>query len=294
MGSAEQQPRVAMVTGASRGIGKAIAIELAAAGFAVAITARTVREGEQREHSSTLRKTDTTPLPGSLDSTLEEIGKLGGKALALAADLMEHDTLGAATAEVIEHYGRLDVLVHCGRYVGPGHMDLFLDTPIDILRKHLEANCLGPMVMNQIAIPQMLRQGSGTIVHITSSAGFDTPAKPAGQGGWGMGYGISKAAFHRTAGILNTELAGSGLNFFNVQPGFVVTERMKQDMGEFGFGTSGAAPIVPAKVVRWLCTDPEARQYSGKTIAAQPFCLERGLLPGWSGPAASGPGILDV
>jgi NAD(P)-dependent dehydrogenase (short-subunit alcohol dehydrogenase family) len=283
-----------MVTGASRGIGKAIAIELADAGFAVAITARTVREGEQREHSSTLRKTDTTPLPGSLDVTLEEIDKLGGKAMAVAADLMEHGTLGAATAKVIEHFGRLNVLVHCGRYVGPGHMDLFLDTPVDILRKHLEANCLGPMVMNQIAIPQMLRQGSGTIVHITSSAGFDTPPKPAGQGGWGMGYGISKAAFHRTAGILHTELAGSGLSFFNVQPGFVVTERMKQDMGEFGFGTSGAAPIVPAKVVRWLCTDPEARQYSGKTIAAQPFCHERGLMPGWPGPAASGPSILDV
>ena len=282
--SAQPASRVAMVTGASRGIGKAIAIELADAGFDVAITARTVREGEQREHSSTVRKSDTSPLPGSLDSTLAEIANLGGRALALAADLLEHGMLGAATARVIDHFGRLDVLVHCGRYVGPGHMDLFLDTPIDLLRKHIEANCLGPLVMNQIAIPQMIRQGGGTIVHITSSAGFDDPKQPAGKGGWGMGYGISKAAFHRTAGVLNTELSDQGIRVFNIQPGFVVTERMIQDMGEFGFGTTGAPPVVPAKVVRWVCTDPGADALVGETIAAQPFCLERGLLPGWTGP----------
>jgi len=293
MAAQDTTPRVALVTGASRGIGKAVAIELADAGFDVAVTARTVNEGERREHSSTLHKSDTSPLPGSLNSTIEEIEKLGGRAMAVAADLLEHGTLGAATAKVIEHFGRLDVLVHCGRYVGPGHMDLFMDTPIDILRKHLEANCLGPLVMNQIAIPQMLRQKSGTIVHITSSAGFDTPRQPAGQGGWGMGYGISKAAFHRTVGILDTELSSQGIRFFNIQPGFVATERMKQDMGEFGFGDSGAPPTVPAKVVRWVCTNPEAEQYSGQTIAAQPFCHERGLLPGWNGPDNAGPSVVE-
>jgi NAD(P)-dependent dehydrogenase (short-subunit alcohol dehydrogenase family) len=241
-----------------------------------------------------LRKTDTSPLPGSLDSTISEIARLGGRATAFAADLLDHATLVAATEKVIKHYGRLDVVVHCGRYVGPGHMDLFMDTPVDILRQHIEANCLGPLVMNQIAIAQMLRQGSGTIVHITSSAGFDTPRKPAGQGGWGMGYGISKAAFHRTVGILDTELGSQGLMFFNVQPGFVVTERMKQDMGAFGFGADGSPPIVPAKVVRWVCTQAEARQFSGKTIAAQHFCHERGLLADWAGPAVAGPSIIDV
>lgn len=294
MATHEKATGVALVTGASRGIGKAIAIELADAGFDVAITARTMNEGERREHSSTLRETDTSPLPGSLGSTFAEIERLGGRAMAVAADLLEHGTLSAAIAKVIEHYGRLDALVHCGRYVGPGHMDLFMDTPVDILRKHIEANCLGPMVMNQIAIPQMLRQGSGTIVHITSSAGFDTPRKPAGQGGWGMGYGISKAAFHRTVGILHTELSAQGLRFFNIQPGFVVTERMKQDMGEFGFGGDGASPIVPAKVVRWVCMEAEAAMFSGKTIAAQHFCHERGLLPNWPGPGVAGPSVIEL
>jgi NAD(P)-dependent dehydrogenase (short-subunit alcohol dehydrogenase family) len=276
--------RVAMVTGASRGIGKACAIELAEAGFDVAVTARTVHEGERREHSSTIKASDSSPLPGSLTGTIEAIDRLGGRSMAVAADLLEHGTLGAAVARVIERWGRIDVIVHSGRYVGPGHMDRFLDTPIDILRKHIEANVLGPLVMNQVAIPKMLEQGGGTIVNITSGAAFSDPTLPAGAGGWGMGYGISKGAFHRVAGILNTELGDQGIRVFNVEPSYVTTERMKKDMEKFGFVDQGAPPEVPAKVVRWLCTDPEADLFRNTTIEAQQFCHERGLLPGWDGP----------
>ena len=73
----ESAGRVAFVTGASRGIGKAIAVELADAGYDVAILARTVHEGEAREHSSTLKRSDTSPLPGSLDGTAELIRASG-------------------------------------------------------------------------------------------------------------------------------------------------------------------------------------------------------------------------
>ena len=69
--------RTAFVTGASRGIGKAIAIELADAGYDVAITARTVHEGDAREHSSTLQRSDTSPLPGSLDATADLVRAAG-------------------------------------------------------------------------------------------------------------------------------------------------------------------------------------------------------------------------
>ena len=69
--------KVAFVTGASRGIGKAIAIELAEGGYDVAITARTVHEGDAREHSSTLKRSDTSPLPGSLDTTADLVRSAG-------------------------------------------------------------------------------------------------------------------------------------------------------------------------------------------------------------------------
>ena len=74
---------VAFITGASRGIGRACAVELAALGYDVAVTARTVREGERRDHSSTLRAVDDSPLPGSLEAVVSQIEALGQRALAV-------------------------------------------------------------------------------------------------------------------------------------------------------------------------------------------------------------------
>src|SRR6516164_2965549 len=121
--------KVAFITGASRGIGKTCAIELAEAGFDIVVTARTVVEGEQREHSPTLKRTDTSALPGSLNSTVELCEAAGAKAMSVQADLLDPASLGAAVATTLERWGRIDVVVHNGRYIGPGHMDQFLDTP---------------------------------------------------------------------------------------------------------------------------------------------------------------------
>ncbi len=276
--------KVAFITGASRGIGKACAIELAEAGYDIAVTARTVKEGEAREHSSTIAESDTSPLPGSLESTTEICEAKGVRAISVAADLLEPESLGAAVTTVLERWGRIDVVIHNGRYIGPGHMDRFLDTPIELLRKQMEGNFFAQLIINKLVLPAMIKQGSGTIINITSSAGFADPNSAAGDGGWGMGYGTSKGAVQRIAGILKAELADKGIRFFNLQPGLIVTERMIQDMGKFGFSSKGTGPEVPAKVVRWLCTDPEADDFNGKTIEGQAFCHERNLMPGWEGP----------
>jgi len=275
---------VAFITGASRGIGKACAIELAAAGFDIAITARTVSEGEPREHSSTLRESDTSALPGSLSTTAALVEKEGVEVLVVPADLLDPASLGAAVATVLERKGGIDVVVHNGRYIGPGHMDRFLDTPIELLRKQMEGNVFAPLIINQLVLPSMLARGAGTIVNITSASGYADPTMPAGSGGWGMGYGISKGAFHRIAGFLTVELGDQGIRCFNVQPGLIATERIGQDMAKFGIANNGAPMEVLGKVVRWLCTDPEADRFNGENIEAQHFCHERGLLPGWEGP----------
>jgi NAD(P)-dependent dehydrogenase (short-subunit alcohol dehydrogenase family) len=275
--------KVAFVTGASRGIGKGIAVELADAGYDVAITARTVHEGDAREHSSTLRRSDTTPLPGSLDSTAELVEGAGRRCLTVAADLLDHPSLVAAADTVIREWGRVDVLVNNGRYVGPGHMDLILDTPVRILRDHLEANALAPVVLIKAVVPGMVERGGGTVINITSGAGYGDPPAPAGQGGWGLGYAFSKGAMHRIAGVLAVETGGVGIRSFNVQPGFITTERMVQDMAAFGFDAStGAPPAVVGKVCRWLLESPDAAQHNGRTIEAQELCDELGLLAGWS------------
>jgi NAD(P)-dependent dehydrogenase (short-subunit alcohol dehydrogenase family) len=273
----------AFVTGASRGVGKGIALELANAGYDVAITSRTVAEGESREHSSTVQRSDTTPLPGSLESTAELVRAAGQRCLVVPADLLDHPTLVAAADAVVAEWGQVDVLVNNARYVGPGHMDLILDTPVRVLRDHLEANMLAPIVLIKALVPQMIERGSGTVINITSGAAYHDPPAPAGRGGWGLGYGSSKGAMHRIAPLLALELADQGVRAFNVQPGFIATERIQQDMARFGFDASKGAPAaLVGRVCVWLLESPDATALNGQTIEAQELCDELGLLPGWS------------
>jgi NAD(P)-dependent dehydrogenase (short-subunit alcohol dehydrogenase family) len=270
-----------MVTGASRGIGKAIAVRLAQEGYDVALTARTVREGEAREHSSTLKKSDTRPLPGSLQSTAALVEESGRSALLVPADLLDRSTLEEAVAAVLDRWGRIDVLVNNGRYIGPGHMDLLLDTPLELLDAHLQANVMSPILLIKLVAPRMLEQGEGTIVNVTSAVAYRDPPAPAGRGGWGLGYAMSKGAFHRIAGIVAAELGDQGIRAYNVQPGFVATERIAMDMGEFGFDAStGAPPEVVAAVVAWLLSGGSGVA-NGATVEAQEVSAEQRLLPGW-------------
>jgi NAD(P)-dependent dehydrogenase (short-subunit alcohol dehydrogenase family) len=276
---------VALVTGASRGIGKAIAVHLGRAGFDVAIIARTVDEGERREHSSTVRQSDSTPLPGSLSTTADLVEAAGVRCLTVPADLTDRGAIMAAADVVISTLGPVDVLVNNGRYVGPGHMDHFVDTPLELLDLHLEANVMAPLTLVKRVLPGMLDRGSGTIVNLTSSAAYEDPPAPAGDGGWGLGYGISKGALHRIVGILALELGDRGILAYNLQPGFIATERIAQDMARFNFDAStGAPPDVVGAVVAWLVTDPHAAEQNGRTIEAQEVCRRLHLLPGWPAP----------
>jgi NAD(P)-dependent dehydrogenase (short-subunit alcohol dehydrogenase family) len=275
---------VAFITGASRGIGKACAIALANAGFDIAVTARTVHEGEAREHSATLRTSDTRPIPGSLTTTAAAVSAAGRDALVVPADLLDSASVRTAVGTVLDRWGRVDVVVHNARYVGPGHMDRFLDTPIPLLEQQLAANVIAPLIIDQLVLPGMLQRGGGTIIDITSAVAYADPVAPAGEGGWGMGYGISKAAFHRVAGFLAVELGDKGIRAFNVQPGVIATERGALDSTQFGFGDWGAPPEVVGAVVAWLATYTEAGAFAGRTVEAQFLCAERDLLPGWRGP----------
>ena len=280
------EQKVAFVTGASRGIGKAIAIALAQGGFDVAITARTVEPGEQREHSPSVKSSDTTPLPGSLRETAALIEAEGQKALMAPADILDRASLGGAATLVLERWGHVDVVVHNARYIGAGHMDMFLDTPISAIENHMQGNFFAPLVLNKFFIPAMIRHGGGRIIDLTSGSGYSDPLQPAGQGGWGISYGSTKAAIHRVAGILAAELAPYGILAFNVDPGYINTERIAQDMAKFGFAADGEPPEVVGAVVRWLAESSDAMEFNGQNVFAQQFCAERGLVPGYKGPKA--------
>jgi len=200
--------------------------------------------------------------------------------------LADYASLGAAVARVEERWGGIDVLVNNGRYIGPGHMDLMLETPIDLLEKQVQANVLAIIVLCKLVVPGMIARGGGTILNITSGSAYADPTQPAGKGGWGLGYGISKGAMQRIAGFLNAELGEQGIRAYNVQPNLIATERIAADMGEFGI-VGGAPADVMGAVCKWIVEHPDevpGGAGGGVTIEAQYECWKRNLLPGWDGP----------
>jgi len=274
---------VAFVTGASRGIGAASAIALAEAGFDLALCARTLSDGERHQRGSRRAAPDDRPLPGSLETTAAAVRERGVRALPLRADLLERDTLAGALHETEAKLGPVDVLVNNGIVQGPGVMDRTLELRVADAERILAGNVLAPLWLVQRVLPGMLARRRGTLVNLVSGAGVSDPPAPSGEGGWGFAYAASKAALGRLVGVLAVEHADAGVGFFNLEPGFIVTELMRQSGldAEFEGRLRGAPPEVPAAVIAWLATDPDARRWQGRTLSAQRVCTERGLLPGW-------------
>jgi NAD(P)-dependent dehydrogenase (short-subunit alcohol dehydrogenase family) len=127
----------------------------------------------------------------------------------------------------------------------------------------------------------MVGRGGGIIVNMTSGSGQMDPPGPVGEGGWGFAYSSSKAAFMRLTGILAVEHKDAGVRFFDVEPGFVLTELMQQSALRSGFAEQwgGAPPQVPAAVIAWLLTDPAASSWHGRMVSAQKLCKELQLVP---------------
>ena len=271
--------RVAFVTGASRGIGRACALELARRGLDVVVTARTVTGAERLEHSSTVKKSATNPLPGSLEATAREARALGAETLVAKLDLAARADWPTAVDAALARFGRIDVLVNNGRYVGPGHMDPFEDTPVELIEQMMLCNVIAPLTLVKLCLPAMKRQGGGIVINITSSAGErETPA-PIGQGGWGLGYSLSKAALNRMVPGLAKELRPYDIAVIGLMPGFVGTERMAAELAEFGFDASKALPVEnPGRVCAMLATAKDPMYFSGKDVYGPGFHAEHALV----------------
>ena len=246
----------AMVTGASRGIGRAVALALADAGYDVAVTARTVREG-----------TSSEGLPGSLETTTAEIEARGRRALAVPLDLLDRDALVPAVERVLGHFGRLDVLVNNAIYVSADNDRRFLDTPIETFEKRIYGDLTAQVILTQRAARAMVAQPTGgTIVNMTSGAGMTSPPAPVGEGGWALSYGVAKGGFHRMAGVVAVELGGQGIRCVNVQPGFVATERATARADLAWVAERGKSPSVVGAVVAWWLDQPDDVVRNGGTV----------------------------
>lgn len=256
---------VALVTGASRGIGRAIAIALAESGHDLVLTGRTVVEG------SAVNPATGHVLPGSLRSTAEAVERRGGRAHCVAADILDLDDVDASFERCLAAAGRVDVLVNNAVYVGPGNDALLVDgSPDDVVRR-VTGNLTSPILLTRAFLRHVLATGraeGAAIIGVTSDAGQRTPDSPAGRGGWSLVYAASKAGFHRIVDMVTVE--HPSIRAINVNPGFVATERvLDSGVGLEWVARHGVPPSVIGRAVAAILTDPDVP--NGGYVHAQPY-----------------------
>jgi len=246
--------KVAFITGASRGIGAESAVALARAGYRVAITARTLGDGERHDHVGS-----SQALPGSLEATAAAVARAGGEALCLRGDILDTPSMVAAVRTALQHFGRIDLLFNNAVYQGTGNLEPLLEVTEQQLHAIYRGNVFTPLALVQALLPAMLERGGGTVLNMVSHSAFVDPPAAAAQGGWGFAYPSSKAALSRMAGSLRAEHPGAGIRVFNLEPGLVITEVMRlagiDDAVMARYRPCSPAAI--AAVVAWLAeNDP--------------------------------------
>jgi citronellol/citronellal dehydrogenase len=205
---AKLNKKVAIVTGASRGIGKAIAEVFAAEGARVICTARTLHEGEH-------------PLEGSLETTVKGIKAAGGEATAVTCDVSSEESLDKLVVETKRIYGPCDVLVNNAALT---YFIPFKDFPPKRWIKSFAVNLHGPFILSHLVLPDMLARKSGAIVNISSGAAIGPGRGPYPQVMMrgGVCYGAEKAALERMTQGMAEELYADGISVTCLSPSEVV------------------------------------------------------------------------
>ena len=257
--------KVALVTGASRGIGKAIAELFASEGAAVACTARTVEEGSH-------------PLEGSLQTTVQGIDRAGGNATAIAADVSEYENCRRAVEEARAVYGPIDVLVNNAAltYFVP-----IASFPRSKWLRSVAVNFHAPFYLSQLVLEDMLPRKGGAIVNISSGAAIG-PGRgpyegPALRGG--TLYGAEKAALERFTQGLASEVYQDGVSVTCLSPSLIVPtpgvvhHRLitKQNQHQV------EPPEMMARAALLLATEP-AEKIAGRVTYSQQILQEFGWI----------------
>lgn len=240
--------KTAIVTGASRGIGKAISLALARAGAKVAVVARTVD--------------DANTLPGSIHKTVTEIKKIGGSALPVRCDVTSEGDVRAMVKTVVNSYGRIDILVN---NAGIFKMAKFMDTSLADFVDTWLINVQAPFLCTRAVLPVMLAQKSGSIISISSGlAESEHPNYSA--------YAASKAALNRMMIKLASEVAEANIAVNVLKPGGIRSEGMIAIATDEMLARMPAPEIMGPPTV-WLAAQ-NAGSFTGKLVTPIAFGTE--------------------
>lgn len=274
--------RVAIVTGASRGLGRAIALALAAEGAAVAVAGRTERVWDER-------------LPGTIGETVAAIEAAGGRAVAVRADLTDRQDVARLVDTTRERLGPIGILVNNAAFTAPGRPPLpgaqpraepagaapprtasatkpgwpgFVSTPLQAYRRHFDIAVFAAYELMQLVCPYMIEAGAGSIVNVTSVASRMPGDGPYADRSGGVlpGYGGSKAALEHLTQCAAYDLADHNIAVNALSPSKpILTPGLSYYAREFD-DTASADEFARA-AVELILVDPA--EVTGRTIGHQ-------------------------
>jgi dehydrogenase/reductase SDR family member 1 len=255
--------KVAVVTGASRGVGRGVALGLGEAGATVYITGRSAHEG-------------AAALPGTIYQTAEEVTQLGGRGIALPCDHRDDEAVKAAFERVLSEHRQIDILVNnaWGGYerMSEGNeftwVRPFWEQPLWRWDAMFQAGVRAAYVASQFAAPGMVRQGSGLIVNIS----FWAAQKYIGN----TVYGMAKAATDKMAADMAHELRPYKVAAVSLYPGLVRTEGVMENAQYFDLSNSESPQFI-GRAVAGLSVDPKLMEKSGQVFVAAALALEYGF-----------------
>lgn len=242
----EIKDQVVVITGASKGLGKAIALKFAKEGASLAICAR----NEEK-----------------LMEVKAEAETFGASVLAVVADVSKSKDMERFVAMTEKTYGTIDVLINNASILGPSPMPLLLDYPEADFEDVLRVNTLSPFLITRRVLPIMLQKNKGLVINVTSEAGH------VGYEGWGA-YGISKFAVEGLTETWADELKETPIRVNMVDPGEMATEMHSLAVPDCDYELNDPNDV--AALFLFLATDA-AKHIHGKRLLAETF-LEKGAM----------------
>jgi NAD(P)-dependent dehydrogenase (short-subunit alcohol dehydrogenase family) len=258
----DSQPPVALVTGASRGAGRGIAIGLGQHGCTVYVTGRSEKTGDHA-------------LPGTIYETAEAVTAAGGTGIAVRVDHANDTEVAALFARIAREQGRLDILVNNAAAIYDE-----LTTPGNFWEKDLKLGDIANVgirstyVASWHAAPVMVAQGSGLIVNTSGSGGVHYV--------YGPGYGAHKAAQDKLAADMAVDFADTGVSALSVWMGALLTDRLRQviasDETKYGYLWDRVeSPEFTGHVIWALFNDPNLSELSGQTVIGAEMAVKYGF-----------------
>lgn len=213
-----------LITGASRGLGRALAFRLAAEGAKVALVAR--------------HKTE-------LDAVVSEIRNNGGTAFGIVADVGDKESVYPIVGQAAALAGPIDILINNASTLGPVPLRLLLDTDCEDFEQALQVNTIGPFRLIKAVAGSMVLRQTGVIVNLSSDAAVE--AYPT----WGV-YSASKAALDHLTRVVAAELTDTSVRFLSIDPGEMNTRMHADAMPEADVTTLQSPAAVAAKIVQMI------------------------------------------